>query len=94
MAVGAINQVHESTGGYPFSWSFGGGTAMMLQIGHRESHDVDIFIDDHQILGFFNPDTNDLKFEIPPTENITDGNGFQKFVSRRWGRSISSSLAP
>jgi len=26
------------------SWSFGGGTAMMLQIDHRESHDVDIFL--------------------------------------------------
>jgi hypothetical protein len=25
------------------SWSLGGGTAMMLQIDHRESHDVDIF---------------------------------------------------
>jgi hypothetical protein len=31
-------------------WSFGGGTAMMLQINHRESHDVDIFLDDPQLL--------------------------------------------
>jgi hypothetical protein len=25
------------------SWPLGGGTAMMLQIDHRESHDIDIF---------------------------------------------------
>ena len=41
----------ERAGGYEFGWSFGGGTAMMIQIGHRESHDVDICIDDGQILG-------------------------------------------
>lgn len=28
------------------SWTFGGGTALMLQINHRESFDIDIFIDD------------------------------------------------
>lgn len=27
-------------------WSFGGGTAMMLQIGHRQSEDIDIFLQD------------------------------------------------
>ncbi|MEO9132390.1 MAG: nucleotidyl transferase AbiEii/AbiGii toxin family protein [Sphingomonas sp.] len=27
-------------------WSFGGGTALMLMIDHRESHDIDIFLDD------------------------------------------------
>jgi len=30
------------------TWSFGGGTAMMIQIDHRESHDVDLFLDDPQ----------------------------------------------
>ncbi|WP_352570972.1 hypothetical protein [Mesorhizobium sp. M0074] len=25
---------------------------MMIQINHRESHDVDIFLDDPQLLGF------------------------------------------
>ena len=33
---------------------------MMLQIGHRESHDIDIFIHDPQLLGFLNPDIQDL----------------------------------
>lgn len=46
-------------------WSFGGGTALMLQIAHRESHDIDLFIDDPQILPFLNPETQcfDLAFE-------------------------------
>jgi len=33
------------------SWTFGGGTALMLQIDHRESFDVDIFLDDPLSLG-------------------------------------------
>ncbi|MEI2298779.1 nucleotidyl transferase AbiEii/AbiGii toxin family protein [Ensifer sp. MJa1] len=32
------------------TWTFGGGTALMLQIDHRESFDVDIFLDDPQLL--------------------------------------------
>jgi hypothetical protein len=31
-------------------WTFGGGTAMMLQIDHRESRDVDFFLRDPQFL--------------------------------------------
>jgi nucleotidyltransferase AbiEii toxin of type IV toxin-antitoxin system len=31
-------------------WTFGGGTAMMLQIDHRESYDIDIFLSDPQLL--------------------------------------------
>jgi Nucleotidyl transferase AbiEii toxin, Type IV TA system len=27
-------------------WTFGGSTAMMLQINHRESHDVDLFLNE------------------------------------------------
>jgi hypothetical protein len=38
-------------------WSFGGGTAMMLQIDHRESHDIDIFLNDPQLLPYLNPAT-------------------------------------
>jgi hypothetical protein len=61
-------------------WSFGGGTAMMLQINHRESHDVDIFLDDPQLLPLFNPTTNDLIFETPPAAYEGDGSHFQKMV--------------
>lgn len=41
-------------------WTLGGGTAMMLQIDHRESRDIDIFLMDPQLLGFLNPETHDL----------------------------------
>lgn len=49
IAVDLIDQLRENVGGYDFEWSFGGGTAMMIQIGHRESHDIDIFLDDPQL---------------------------------------------
>ena len=45
-------------------WTFGGGTAMMLQIDHRESHDVDFFLQDPQLLSFLDPQKHDFKFEI------------------------------
>lgn len=75
-----IDQVEHQTGGYEFGWSFGGGTAMMIQIGHRESRDVDIFIDDGQILGFLDPAKVDLSFKEKPAEYGGDGASFQKFA--------------
>jgi len=54
-------------------WTFGGGTAMMLQIGHRESRDVDIFLDDPQLLPFLDPQKQDFKFEIQPAAYEGDG---------------------
>jgi len=41
-------------------WTFGGGTAMMLQIDHRESHDVDFFLRDPQLLPFLDPQKRDF----------------------------------
>jgi len=55
-------------GGYGFEWSFGGGTAMMIQIGHRESHDIDFFLDDPQLLGFIDPSV--LRFQKFAFENV------------------------
>jgi hypothetical protein len=37
------------------SWSLGGGTAMMIQIDHRDSEDIDIFLPDPQLLPFLDP---------------------------------------
>jgi hypothetical protein len=62
------------------SWSFGGGTAMMLQIGHRESHDVDIFLSDPQLLPFLDPNLHDFEFEIRPSDYGGDGTGFLKLA--------------
>ncbi|PVH29012.1 nucleotidyl transferase AbiEii/AbiGii toxin family protein [Pararhodobacter oceanensis] len=54
-------------------WAFGGGTALMLQIDHRESHDVDFFIDDPSVLPYLNPETQDFQLRIAPSTYKTDG---------------------
>jgi hypothetical protein len=51
-----------------------------LQIDHRESHDVDIFLSDPQLLPFLDPQKNDFKFEIRPTDCEGDGASFQKLA--------------
>lgn len=61
-------------------WTFGGGTAMMLQIDHRESHDVDFFLQDPQLLPFLDPQKHDFKFEITPSAYDGDGTGFLKLA--------------
>lgn len=38
------------------NWTLGGGTALMLALGHRLSKDIDAFIDDPQYLGILDPD--------------------------------------
>ncbi|WP_312420574.1 nucleotidyl transferase AbiEii/AbiGii toxin family protein [Shinella sp.] len=80
IACDLLDQVRDQTGGYPFQWSLGGGTAMMIRIGHRESHDIDIFLDDSQILGFLDPAKADLRFREVPASYGGDGARFQKFA--------------
>jgi hypothetical protein len=67
------------------SWTLGGGTAMMLQIDHRESHDVDIFLPDVQMLPFLDPKTRDFAFEIRPTDYQGDGARSLKLVFENIG---------
>src|SRR3546814_14015050 len=38
----------------------------MLQIDHRESHDIDLFLDDPQYLTFLNTETQGIKLERAP----------------------------
>lgn len=57
----------------PIYWSFGGGTALMIQIGHRVSHDIDLFITDPQILPYLNPATQDFTMRMVPDGYQTDG---------------------
>jgi hypothetical protein len=68
------------------NWTFGGGTAMMLQIDHRESHDVDIFLPDPQSLPFLDPQTHDFTFEIQPTDYKGDGAKSIKWVFENVGQ--------
>jgi len=37
------------------TWSFGGGTVLMLRLNHRHSKDIDLFVPDPQYLGHFSP---------------------------------------
>src|SRR3546814_10248418 len=65
LAIDILKHFNEANGFSP-SWSFGGGTALMLQIDHRESHDIDLFLDDPQYLPFLNPETQGIKLERAP----------------------------
>ncbi|MEW9617732.1 nucleotidyl transferase AbiEii/AbiGii toxin family protein [Shinella sp. S4-D37] len=90
IACDLLDQVRDQTGGYPFQWSFGGGTAMMIRIGHRESHDIDILLDDSQIWGFLDPAKPTCasgRFLHPTAETVR---GFRNSPLRRLARSISS----
>ena len=54
--------------------------AMMLQIDHRESHDIDIFLADAQLLSFLDPKLSDLEFETSPSDYTSDGSSFLKLA--------------
>jgi len=62
------------------NWTLGGGTAMMLQIDHRESHDIDIFLNDPQQLPFLDPQKHDFEFGIRPDGYEGDGTRSLKIV--------------
>lgn len=79
-----IDQVNES-GPVIENWTFGGGTALMLQMDHRESHDVDIFLSDPQYLPLLDPAKRDFKLEIAPADYKGDGARFQKFAFEHIG---------
>ena len=61
-------------------WTFGGGTALMLQIGHRDSHDIDLFVSDAQYLPFLNPETQGFELGLVPSGYETDGTRALKIV--------------
>jgi hypothetical protein len=84
VACALIRQVN-STASIIDHWTFGGGTAMMLQIDHRDSHDVDIFLADAQLLPFLDPATHDFAFEIMPTDHRGDGARSLKLVFENIG---------
>ncbi len=68
--IDQANKDHEILG--PRDWSMGGGTALMLQIDHRDSHDVDLFIFDIQLLPYFNPETQDYDLKIVPSGYVAE----------------------
>jgi hypothetical protein len=42
------------------TWSFGGGTVLMLRLNHRHSKDIDLFVPDPQYLGHVSPRLSDV----------------------------------
>ena len=75
----------EATNGYMPTWSFGGGTALMLQIHHRESHDIDLFLDDRQILPFLNPVSQGIALDRRPDSCDSDGSCVLKLTYKDLG---------
>lgn len=45
-------------------WTFGGGTVLMLRIGHRQSKDIDLFVPDPQYLGYINPRLSEVGEQV------------------------------
>ena len=62
------------------SWSFGGGTAMMIQIDHRESHDIDLFLDDPQFLPYVEATVSERQFALGEASYNCDGTGHLKIA--------------
>jgi hypothetical protein len=58
---------------------------MMIQIGHRESQDVDVFLTDPQLLSLLDPQKRDFQFEIWPADYDGDGARFQKLAFKDVG---------
>ncbi len=79
MAMSIIDQANER-GLDMHDWSFGGGTALMLQINHRDSHDIDLFINDPQYLPYLNPQTQHYDLVPGPSDYETDGSRALKIV--------------
>ncbi len=67
------------------SWTLGGGTALMLQIAHRDSHDIDLFIPDPQFLPFLNPVLQEHQMWMQPSGYQTDGTGMLKIAFKGVG---------
>ena len=72
IAVSLLQQAGERGLGQ-IEWTFGGGTALMLQIDHRESYDVDIFISDPQYLSFLNPEIQGFNLALTPSDYSLEG---------------------
>ena len=49
-------------------WTLGGGTVLAFSMQHRESHDIDIFLDDPQLLSYVSPKFYDNVSDTTYTE--------------------------
>ena len=74
--IAAVNRNGDILDG----WTFGGGTALMLQLGHRESHDVDLFLDDARFLPYVEATVAEMQFDIGIATYNGDGRGHPKIA--------------
>ena len=83
----ALSIIDQANADFPVvrNWTIGGGTALMLQIDHRESHDIDIFVPDPQVLPYLNPETQDMHLRNAPDDYVTDGASMLKIVFEGMG---------
>lgn len=79
IAVSIIEQVNKDMNIINL-WTWGGGTALMLQIDHRESHDIDLFVNDPQLMPFLNPETQDFTLSLHPSSYTSDGTQSLKII--------------
>jgi len=84
LTIDILNHFEETQGFAP-EWSFGGGTALMLAIDHRESHDIDIFLDDPQLLPYLNPQTQGYAIARLPNSYASDGSRALKLAYEEVG---------
>ena len=67
--IDAVNLNGDILGG----WTLGGGTAIMLRIDHRDSRDVDVFLDDPQLLPYVRAEAAEMQFGIGAPSYSGDG---------------------
>ncbi|WP_439816711.1 nucleotidyl transferase AbiEii/AbiGii toxin family protein [Zavarzinia sp. CC-PAN008] len=61
-------------------WTLGGGTALMLQIDHRDSHDIDLFVDDPQVLSYLVPYDGRFDLDAVPADYVLNGTSSLKIA--------------
>ncbi|MDE0303259.1 MAG: nucleotidyl transferase AbiEii/AbiGii toxin family protein [Albidovulum sp.] len=64
----------------PDGMALGGGTALMLQIDHRVSHDIDFFLPDPQLLAYAAAAVADLEAWLPGVSYRGDGSRYLKIA--------------
>lgn len=88
-----IDEVKRN-GGNLEGMTLGGGTALMLQIDHRDSRDIDFFLPDPQLLGFVTAAVADIEAWLPGAKYRGDGSLFLKVAFEGVGEIDFIAAAP
>jgi predicted nucleotidyltransferase component of viral defense system len=73
-----IDEIAKHSGIENPTWTFGGGTVLMLRHFHRMSKDIDIFVPDPQYLGFVSPRLSDTAETV--SSDYVEGPGYIKLL--------------